>query len=281
MKQLPRISSSLYGLPWAVLPEAHRELGETYQAYLKGHLNIQTPEALDPKGSAGYGIDYEADHATGIAVLHLTGIIAKRAPEMMCGPPIIDLARLDNLLEDLANDTALTTIVLSMDSPGGTMLGLEETAARIRELSATGKRLIAYTDLQMCSAAYYLAAACDEIYASPTACIGSIGVYCAGLDSSRAYEMEGLELILAKSGTLKAMGHPGKAWEPHERQHLQETVDRAGAEFRAHVLAARPGTTAEAMQGQWFFAKEADPALHDGIYRDLPALLAELIAAAA
>lgn len=280
MKQLPRISSALYGIPWAIIPENHAELTESYRAYLAGHADLQAPAALDPKGGAGYGIDYEADHAAGIAVLHLSGIIAKRAPELMCGPPIIDLARLDNLLEDIASDAALHTVVLSMDSPGGTMLGLEETADRIRELSAAGKRMIAYTDLQMCSAAYWLAAACDEIYASPTACIGSIGVYCAGLDSSRAFEMQGLELILAKSGDLKAMGHPGKVWEEHERQHLQDTVDRAGVEFRAHVLAARPGTTAAAMQGQWFFAKDADPALHDGLYRDLPALLAELYAAA-
>jgi hypothetical protein len=33
------------------------------------------------------------------------------------------------------------------------------------------------------------------------------------------------------------------------------------------------------MQGQWFFAKEADPALTDGLYRDLTALLAEILAA--
>lgn len=278
MKQLPRISSALYGMPWAILPEFHKELGEIYQSYLKGNLQPIAPAALDPKGSAGYGIDYEANHAAGIALLHLSGIIAKRAPEMMCGPPIIDLARLDTLLEDIANDEAITTVVLSFDSPGGTMLGLEETAGRIRELSAAGKRMIAYTDLQMCSAAYYLAAACDEIYASPTACIGSIGVYCAGLDSSRAFEFEGLELILAKSGSLKAMGHPGKAWEPHERQHLQEMVDRAGVEFRSHVTTHRPGVKPESMEGQWFFAKDADPALHNGLYRDLPALLAELLA---
>lgn len=282
MKQLPRISSALYGMPWAILPEYHAELTESYRSYLKGLANLTAPalpEALEARGGAGYGIDYEANHAAGIAVLNLTGVIAKRAPEMMCGPPIIDLARLDTLLEDIAADDALTTIILNFDSPGGTMLGLEETAGRIRELSAAGKRMVAYTDLQMCSAAYYLAAACDEIYAAPTSVIGSIGVYCAGLDSSKAFEMEGLELVLAKSGTLKAMGHPGKTWEPHEREHLQQTVDRAGSEFRAHVLATRPGVKEETMQGQWFFAKEADPALHDGLYRDVSALIAELLAA--
>jgi signal peptide peptidase SppA len=279
MKQLPRISSALYGMPWAIVAETHKELGEIYQSYIKGTYTPATPAALEQRGTAGYGITYEANHSEGIAIFHLTGVITKRAPEMMCGPPIIDLARLDTLLEDIANDDAITTVILNLDSPGGTTLGLEETAGRIRELAAGGKRMIAYTDLQMCSAAYWLAAACDEIYAAPTAIIGSIGVYCAGLDSSRAFEMDGLELVLAKSGNLKAMGHPGKVWEQNERDHLQNMVDRAGVEFRSWVSTRRPGATEEAMQGQWFFAKEADPALTDGLYRDLTALLAEILAA--
>lgn len=277
MKQLPRISSALYGLPWAILPEFHRELGEIYQSYLKGTMQ-PIPEGLDPKGEAGYGISYVAKHSEGIALINMTGVITKRAPEMLCGPPIIDLARLDTLLEDIANDDAIETVVLHMDSPGGVMLGLPETAGRIRELSESGKRMIAYTDLQMCSAAYYLAAACDEIYASPTGIIGSIGVYCAGLDSSRAFEFEGLELVLAKSGNLKAMGHPGKAWTDEERQHLQDRVDACGAEFRAHVTDRRTAVEQDSMEGQWFYAREA-PALHDGLYRDVEALLAELMAA--
>jgi signal peptide peptidase SppA len=278
MKQLPHISGLLYGTPWAILPETHAELGLLYRNYLTGNLPV--PQNLDGQGRVSSGVSYQAMKSEGIAIIYLEGIISKRTPDMLCGPQIVDLSKLDALLDDVSADTLIDTLILDLNSPGGVVIGLQETSERLRELSNQGIRLIAYTDYQMASAAYYLAAACDEIYCAPSSVIGSIGTYCAGIDDSRAWEMEGLELILAKSGDLKAMGHPGKAWTPEEKAHLQERSDKCGAEFRDWVTSRRPGVEEAAMQGQWFFAKDAPARLHDGFYRDLPALLADIMQAA-
>lgn len=275
MKQLPRISALLYGTPWAIVPADHAELGKLYQSYLTGNLPV--PQSIAADGEACYGVSWFAEHTQQLATVHLEGIISKRAPEMMCGPPVVDLSKLDAVLDELAADEAMQTIIFDFNSPGGIIIGLKETAERMRELSLMGRRLIAYTDYQMCSAAYYLAAACDEIYAAPTSVIGSIGTYCAGLDDSRAWEMEGLELVLAKSGDLKAMGHPGKKWSEEEKQHLQGQADKAGAQFRAWISSRRGAIEESAMQGQWFFAEDAPARLHDGLYRDLPALRMDLM----
>ncbi len=274
MKQMPQVSSLLYGQPWGILPQNHIELGLLYRSYLQGTL---APQSLAPSGEACYGVEWEANHAAGIAIVTLTGVVTKKAPAMMCGPKLIDLAALDTVLDEIDLDAGIHTVIFDLNSPGGVMTGLEETAGRMRELASNDKRLIAYTDMQMCSAAYYLAAACDEIYAAPSACIGSIGVYCAALDDSRAWEMEGMELILAKSGDLKAMGHPGKAWSTEERDWLQNMADDCGKEFRSHVTSRRGPVEDSAMQGQWFFAKNAPARLIDGLYRDLPALLADIV----
>lgn len=279
MKQLPHISSLLYGQPWAILPAVHAEYGSLYRAYLSGTLP-PAPEALAAKGDACYGVSYEADHGRGIAIVHMAGAIMKRAPDTMCGPAVIDLTAFDALLDEAAADPSIHTLVLEICSPGGMMIGLEETSARLREISAGGMRVVAFADYQLCSAAYYLACACDEIYVSPSAAIGSIGVYCAGLDDSRAWEMEGLELVLAKSGSLKAMGHPGKAWTDEERQWLQDQADRAGADFRTWVTSRRGAVPEAAMQGQFFYAREAHPSLHDGFYHRLSDLLADLMTVA-
>lgn len=278
MKQLPHVATALYGFPWSILPQSHHELGLLYRSYIRGELPAAAtgPQNLSGGASLSSGISYEANHAEGIAVIHLEGIISKRAPDMMCGPQLVDLAKLDALLDEVTTDSAIKTLVMNWSTPGGMVIGLEETAERIQELSGQGIRTIAYTDLQCCSAGMYLAYACDEFYAAPSAVIGSIGTYCAGLDDSRAWEMEGLELILAKSGSLKAMGHPGKAWNEEERAWLQNKADTAGAEFRGWVTSRRPQVSGKTMQGQWFFAKE-NPELHDGLYRDLPALLLELM----
>ncbi|MES2923695.1 MAG: S49 family peptidase [Verrucomicrobiota bacterium] len=275
MKQLPQISSLLYGQAWAILPAVHAEFGALYRNYLAGTLTA--PVAIAEKGEACYGISYQANHSQGIAIVSMSGVIMKRAPNMLCGPPVIDLSALDGLLDEIAADSLIETAVFDINSPGGMMIGIAETCERMRELSAQGIRTIAYADYQMCSAGYYLACACDEIYCAPSAAIGSIGVYCAGLDDSRAWEMEGLELVLAKSGNLKAMGHPGKAWSPDERAWLQGMAENCGTQFRDWVTDRRGDVPEEAMQGQWYPAKEAAPALHDGLYRDLPALLADIM----
>lgn len=275
MKQLPFVSAALYGSPWAILPQNHIELGQLYRAYLMGALP-PAPQGLAAEGEACHGITWEADHAQGIALVYLSGVIVKNAPKMLCGPQLIDLSALDALLDEIAADASLDTIIFSWNSPGGSMIGLEETGERMREIAAE-KRLISYSDYQCCSAAYYLAVNCDEVYAAPSSVLGSIGTYCAGLDDSRAWELEGMELILAKSGNLKAMGHPGKAWSTEERAWLQNKADLAGKEFRDMVTSRRGAVPEEAMQGQWFFAKEADSALLDGFYRDLPALLADIM----
>jgi signal peptide peptidase SppA len=276
---MPHVAGVLYGHPWMIKPEDHAELGRLYQSYIRGTLpELQTvPEQIEGKGRVGFsGISYDSDITSGICVVNVIGIIAKRAPSMLCGPLMADLACLDELIYELKQDDRIHTVVMNFDTPGGSVIGLPETAANLREL-ADEKRLVAYTDMQSCSAGYYLMTECPEIYAAPSSVIGSIGTYMAALDDSRAWEMEGLELKLFKVGEYKALGHPGKKWTPEEEKLLQDITDKCGAEFRDQVTGRRPEVELSTMQGQWFFAKDAPKGLIDGLYRDLPELLADLM----
>ncbi len=159
MKQLPHISGLLYGTPWAILPASHAELGILYRSYLAGNLPV--PQNLDGQGRLSSGVSYQALPSVGVAIIHLEGIISKRTPDMLCGPQIVDLAKLDALLDEVSADALIDTLVLDINSPGGVVIGLQESSERLRELSAEGVRLVAYTDYLMASAGYYLAAACE------------------------------------------------------------------------------------------------------------------------
>jgi signal peptide peptidase SppA len=274
MKQLPLISSHLYCQPWAILPQNHAELGQLYRSYLSGTL----PAAIEGSARVTSGIAYSVDKTSGIALVTVEGIIAKRAPDIMCGPRIADLAVLDSILTEINNDAQISTLLLYFNTPGGSVIGLTETAEAIRDLAET-RRVVAYADVLCASAGYYLAAACDEIYTAPSAIIGSIGTYIAALDDSRAWEMEGLELKLFRVGTLKAIGHPGKAFTPEEEAHLQQFAESAGTEFKNWVTSRRPGVQDATMQGQTFHAKTAPTGLIDGTYNTIELLLSDLMAA--
>lgn len=270
MKQLPLIASTLYCTPWHVDPLTHSELGKLYRSYVTGTL----PNDLEGSKQVSSGVAYEVDIRSGLAILYVHGIIGKRVPDMLCGPQIADLAKIDVLLKDIARDENIKSLVISLDTPGGVGIGLEETSSNIRDVIESGTRVIAYTDYLCASAGYWIAAACEEIYAAPSAKVGSIGTYIAAIDDSRAWEMEGLELKLFRDGDLKAMGHPGKAWTPEEEQFLNEMLTEHSAGFKDHVRAQRPGIEETTMRGQCFSASKSPAGLVDGVFRDLESLLA-------
>lgn len=281
------IQTTLYCRPWHILPAAHQELCELYRRYLSSDLDgraaqdrprheLALPACRADSERLTSGIAWAYDTEQSLAVVWLEGIIAKRAPDMMSGPAIVDLAVLDRLLAEIEQRDELQTVVFYLDTPGGCGIGLPETAQRIQELAET-RTVVAYTDYQCCSAGYWLAAACDEIYAAPSAVVGSIGTYIAALDSSRAYEMEGLELKLFRHGDLKAIGLEGKPWTEAEEDYLAEQVRTHGEAFRRWVRIQRPGIEDATMRGQWFMGDGAPEGLLDGTFRDLADLLAALL----
>ena len=276
MKQLPHLSALLYATPWAILPAVHGELGQLYRAYLAGNITGPRADMKDDDEKDCGGIRYTVDRGARLAVIEVHGVITKANPRIMCGPPVVALAELDEVIADAAADAGIDTVVFRFSSPGGSTVGLVETAAAIQDL-AEEKRVVAYTDSEMCSAAYWLACACDEIYSAPSAIVGSIGTYLAAVDDSRMWEMEGLELKLFRVGTLKGVGLSGKKWTEEEEKWLTGLTDKCGADFRAWVTARRPGVPAEAMEGQFFFAADAPAGLIDGLHRDLSSLLAVLM----
>src|SRR5690606_34372824 len=108
-----------------------------------------------------------------------------------------------------------------------------------------------------CSAAYWLASACDQIFASPSASVGSIGVYLALLDESRRLEDIGLKVETIKDGKLKGAGASWKPLTEDERAHFQTQVLQIGQMFRDGVTAKRGSVDIETMQGQAFFGRAA------------------------
>lgn len=259
MKQLPLIASTLFMQPWNILPSAHAELALLFRNYTTSNL----PEALQGSGQLESGVTFDADPVSGITLISLDGIVCKRAPEIMCGPRLVDLAMLDLLLADALVDETTRTVVLYLNTPGGCGIGLHETSALIQELRAAGKRVVAYVDYLCASAGYWLAASCDEIVCAPSSQVGSVGTYVAALDDTEAWKMEGYKLKIFKDGDYKAMGHPGKEWTKEEEEFLESRKVTWAAEFKNHIRTMRPDLQESSMQGQTFDAYIAPDGLID------------------
>ncbi len=154
-------------------------------------------------------------------------------------------------LDRAANDATVTTVVLEIDSPGGTVAGIADLRAAVLRLKASGKRVVAAVHESMISASYYAYSAADEIVATATAHGGGLGVYVVVTDSSEAARGEGYRVVpvYARGVTAKPAGKEGVPVTNEQLAGLQRLVDVGQQEMQAAILADRP---------------QVDPAVFDG-----------------
>lgn len=84
-------------------------------------------------------------------------------------------------IERMAADAAISAILIRIDSPGGSVLAADQIWRAIRRARAR-KPVIASMGAVAASGGYYVATACDEIWANPGTITGSIGVWFGKVD---------------------------------------------------------------------------------------------------
>jgi len=251
------ILTELWCSPWLIVPAVHRKLCDIVEAHITGAAH--TPGGI----VAAFGKpedDDEDEYAwaveNGIAVLPVHGLLGQHVGSMERSSGTTDISDIAAALASAMADDAVSGVLLDVNSPGGTTGGIPELATAIAQASLR-KPIVAFTDSLMASAAYWLASGSDAIVASQSAQVGSIGVYMAWLDNSRAMEMQGYRTELIKHGKWKGMGVSGTSLSDEARAMLQQTVDQVYDWFSGHVRMFREDVAQEAMEGQTFFAGAA------------------------
>lgn len=188
------------------------------------------------------------------AIIPVKGVIGKNLSEMesLCG--CCDIHDVEEMLEECERDASIKAIILDIDSPGGTSVGVPELANRIKNCS---KEVISFTGSECCSAAYWIGSQASSFYATPSSSVGSVGVYIAFPDCSEAYKMEGVKMEVIKSGTYKGAGIPGTSLDENQRKMLQQEVEDIHADFKEAVKSVRSFVEDSSMEGQQFSGKRA------------------------
>jgi signal peptide peptidase SppA len=172
-------------------------------------------ETVRPAGSA-------------VAVIPIFGVIAHRASMVnsMSGPRGTSVESVRQQFDAALNNEEVGSIVLDVDSPGGSITGVPELARHI--LGARGtKPIVAIANGMMASAAYWLGSAADEVVVTPSGEAGSIGVYTVHEDLSGMLAAKGVTVNVIKAGKFKAEGHPAAPLSDEAREALQSRVDEA------------------------------------------------------
>ena len=169
----------------------------------------------------------------GVAVMPVMGPISQRLSGMdaMCGGGFAT-SEASGKLASLVDDPGVKAILMQYDSPGGTVAGVQEFAQQIAD-SRGSKPIVSQVDAMACSAAYWLAAAGDEVVITPSGSAGSIGVYTVHTDQSAKNETDGVKhtIIRNTQSPFKAEAPSTAPLSADARDFTQQRVDETAGDF--------------------------------------------------
>lgn len=160
------------------------------------------------------------------------------------------------MLERIAESRAVRGVILTINSPGGTVTGAEELYQSLRAL-AQDKPLVAFVDGTAASGAYIAALASDHIVSRETAVVGSIGTVFQMPNVRELLDNIGISMLELRSTPLKAAPSPTGEIDEDAVAALRELVDDTYTWFR-ELVAERRALDAQAT------ANVADGRVHIG-----------------
>ena len=221
------IVRAVYGAIWAILPEKLEAIAAFVQLKVSG--GSSAPEIVAAIRSentiaAARMQSLSAGTPGSIMVIPLYGIINQRASGDVSGPSGTSVQGFTQQLRQAIADPNIKAIVIDVDSPGGTVAGVDELATEIFN-ARKQKKITAVSNCLCASAAYWLAAQASEVVVSPSSQTGSIGVYQVHEDDSEFMATQGVKFSIISAGKYKTEGNSFEPLGDDARAAMQGMVE--------------------------------------------------------
>jgi len=228
------------GSRWAIDPDALPQLVDLAQ---------RAGDAGQLAAALGAASGGRRRGTRGVAVVPLTGILTPRGSvlSLLFGGGAGSLQDFRTEFAKAVADPDVAAIVIDVDSPGGLVDLVPETAADVR--AARGRKpIVAVGNTLAASGAYWIASQADEVVVTPSGRAGSIGVYVMHEDRSDFNAKVGLQQTYVSAGRYKTEGNPDEPLGDAAKLALQQSVDDLHRMFVSDVAAGR-GTSPQAVAG--------------------------------
>ena len=213
------------GGQWAIEPAKLVEISSIYGA----HLRREKPDIAAIEARLGKALNNEPARYTvrgGVAILPLQGLIAKKMNMLMQVSGGTSSQLFAQAIQTALSDPTVHSIVLDIDSPGGTVDGTQALADVVFGARSSGKNIVALGSGAMCSAAYWIASAAQYVYvADSTTAVGSIGVVTSHTDISGAEAAQGIKTTELSAGKYKRIASQYSPLTSDGRKSIQESLD--------------------------------------------------------
>ena len=231
MSKFSHLSSLVFNKPLMVT----QDYAETIAVVLSDRLNLDV-EGLQIKSDAKE--QRAVATSKGVAVIPIVGSMSHRATGIEAMSGMTSYTTLQKQFEAAFNDPKVGSILMDIDSPGGSVAGAFDFRDYLMSKKGT-KPVYALARDAMCSAAYLIGSTADKVYATQTARVGSIGVVAMHTDASGKMEKEGLKPTFISAGKFKTAGNPYEKLEGEKLKYLQDSVDESYDMFINAVADAR------------------------------------------
>lgn len=167
-----------------------------------------------------------------IVVIPVKGILMSGESSPFMGG-LVNIDRLIGQLRHATKDENVKAIILSIDSPGGSITDCDLIVREIEKLRTERSdiKIVALFNDIAASGGYYIAAPADEIISHPTTLTGSIGVIMSFLNIGKLATEHGVTEVVIKSAPHKDIGSMWRDMDPEEQKILQALVDEMFERF--------------------------------------------------
>lgn len=144
------------------------------------------------------------------------------------------------VLEAAGRDKSIKTVLLQIDSPGGSVGASDLIYELIRKAQEKHNyKVYAHIDDLGASGGYYAAMAADYINARPTALVGSIGVIMRGFELTGLLDKSGIKYRTIQTGKNKDTLSPFREMTAEEKAYYQKEVEHSYERFLQIVKTGR------------------------------------------
>ncbi|HZP06769.1 MAG TPA: S49 family peptidase [Terracidiphilus sp.] len=196
-----------------------------------------------------------------VAVVPIQGVLTMDGPSWYGS----NYNTIGESVEAAAGNPEVKHIVLAVDSPGGEVTGVPETAALIAA-AAKIKPVSAIVEGQSASAAYYLTSQARDIALTPSGEVGSVGVRMMHLDVSNMMDDWGVKVTELYSGDFKTEWSPYKPLSADAKEAMLPRLQEVHAGFVNAVQAGRGPRLSQYMRekriGEGRMFSSSDALLH-------------------
>lgn len=186
--------------------------------------------------------------AGGVGVISVSGPLVNTDSWMNPYMGVTGYPEIRAALIHAATHADIGAIVLDINSGGGSVSGVSDTAELIAKIDKTMMPVHTFSDGMIASAAYWLGSSARTLSIGKATEAGSIGVLTVHKEISKMLKDAGVNATVLRAGEFKALGNQYETLSDKAKEEIQAGLDQMYELFASHVASARGVSYADADQ---------------------------------